>query len=154
MLIQMLVAGIATISFSIIFSTPKKEYLYCGITGAIGWGCYLLSNSVLSSVTMATFVGTLAVTIVSRFFAVNRRLPVTIFLISGIFPLVPGMGIYFTTYYLVMNEMALAGEYGRESIGIVLGIAFGIMLVFLIPQKWINYRRKNKKFENMIKKWY
>lgn len=154
MLIQMLVAGIATISFSIIFSTPRKEYLYCGVTGAIGWGCYLLANSVLSSVTMATFIGTLAITIVSRFFAVNRRLPVTIFLIAGIFPLVPGMGIYFTTYYLVMNEMTLAGEYGRESIGIVLGIAFGIMLVFLIPQKWINYRRKNKKFENMIKKWY
>ena len=29
----------------------------------------------------------------------------TIFLISGIFPLVPGAGVYWTAYYIVMDEL-------------------------------------------------
>ncbi|MFA9376348.1 MAG: threonine/serine exporter family protein [Lachnotalea sp.] len=154
MFLKIIAAGLAALSFSILFSTPRKEYLFCGLTGSIGWFCYLMTYELLSSVVLATFGGTIVVTFVSRFFAVNRRVPVTVFLIAGIFPLVPGTGIYFTTYYIFIDQLSLAGDYGRESMGIALAIAFGIMIIFLIPQKWFHYKSKNRKFDNLIKKWY
>ena len=36
-LIQFLVAVLATISFAILFNAPRKEVLFCGLTGAFGW---------------------------------------------------------------------------------------------------------------------
>ncbi len=154
LMIQLLVACVATISFSILFSTPRREFLFCGITGMTGWLFYLITYSMIESIPLATLIGTIFVTLISRIFAVNRRVPVIVFLIAGIFPLVPGTGIYFTAYYVFMNKISLASEYGRETLGIGLAIAFGIMLAFLIPQKFFNYRGKSKKQDNLIKKWY
>lgn len=39
---QTIVAFVSTIAFAIIFHTPKKEYLFCGITGGVGWLVYLI----------------------------------------------------------------------------------------------------------------
>ena len=50
---------------------------------------------------LASFFGTLAVVLISRILTVRMKCPITIFLISGIIPLVPGAGVYFTAYYLV-----------------------------------------------------
>ncbi len=155
MIIQLIVSFIATVSFAGLFSVPKKEYLYCGITGALGWLFYLLAYHKIDSVSFSTFIATIILTFVSRVFAVNRRVPVTIFLISGIFPLVPGAGIYYTAYYIFDNNIAVAGDKGVETISIALAIAFGIMLVFAIPQKlflWGKNRRRRS--DNLIKKWY
>lgn len=152
MIIQILVAAVATISFSVLFSAPKSEYFFCGLTGAIGWLFYLITASRIDSDAFATFVAAGIITIVSRIFAVNRRVPVTIFLIAGIFPLVPGTGIYYTSYFLFHNKFDKAAAQGIEAVSIAIAIAFGIMLVFLIPQK-IFQIGKNKR-ENLIKKWY
>ena len=35
-LLQMGVAFLSTITFAIIFHTPRKEWLCCGFTGAVG----------------------------------------------------------------------------------------------------------------------
>ena len=41
-IIQFIVAMIATISFAILFSAPKQELLFCGLSGAIGWLFYFI----------------------------------------------------------------------------------------------------------------
>ena len=62
------------------------------------------------------------------------RSPVTVFLISGIFPLVPGAGIYWTAYYVVTNELEQAGQRGFLTLKIAVAIVLGILLVFELPQ--------------------
>lgn len=155
MIIQILASFIATISFAVIFSIPRKEYFYCGLSGAISWFFYLISYPALGSVAFASFIATIVLTITSRIFAINRRVPVTIFLIAGIFPLVPGAGIYYTAYYIFANQISLAVNKGVETISIAISIAFGIMLVFAIPQKLFYLGKYSKKRENnIVKKWY
>ncbi|HHV13433.1 MAG TPA: threonine/serine exporter [Clostridiales bacterium] len=145
MLIQVLMAALATVSFSVLFNVPAREYVFCGITGAIGWLFYLITCSMLGSIAFANFIAAIIITVVSRLFAVNRRVPVTIFLIAGIFPLVPGAGIYYTTSHIFNNEVNLAAAKGIETISIAICIAFGIMVVFLIPQKlFMIGKRKGK----------
>ena len=82
----------------------------------------------------------------SRLFAVREKCPVTVFLISGIFPLVPGAGIYWTAYYIVVNELELAGQRGFQTLKIAVAIVLSILLVFELPQGIFRVRfRKEKK---------
>ena len=53
----------------------------------------------------AVFLASLTVVLLSRFFSVRHKCPLISYLIPGIFPLVPGTGIYFTVY------AAISGEY-------------------------------------------
>lgn len=94
------VAVIATISFGITFQMPRRHYLACGLTGAVGWMVYIFCVELFAlSPAIATLVATLPLTGCARFFAIRHKAPVTIFLLPGIFPLVPGAGIYYTAYY-------------------------------------------------------
>ena len=76
---------------------PRRHYLACGLTGAVGWMVYIFCVELFAlSPAIATLVATLPLTGCARFFAIRHKAPVTIFLLPGIFPLVPGAGIYYT----------------------------------------------------------
>ena len=153
MFTQSVVAFIATISIALLFDVPKIEFFYCGLAGGIGWVVYLLVFEGINSKVIATFAAALTVSFIARIFAIRRRLPVTIFLISGIFSLVPGAGIYYTTYFLLDNKFADALDKGVETISIAIAISFGIMIVFFIPQKLFLVLNNMKKKDER-KKWY
>lgn len=141
MIIEVIAAFISTVGFSVIFNVPKEQYFYCGLTGAIGWYFYLYSNDIFSVVT-AAFISTVFITVFSRIFAVVRKTPITVFLISGIIPIVPGAGIYYTSYYLIMNDTILANAKGLETIKIACAIALGIMVVLSVPYKYFTFLLK------------
>ena len=52
---QTAVAFISTIAFAIIFHTPRREYLFCGITGGLGWLVYLICMDFHTGVVTASF---------------------------------------------------------------------------------------------------
>ena len=132
--IEFIVAVFATGAFAVLFNAPKDQWLYAGLTGGIGWMFYRCLNIPYGAV-IATFIAVLVVTLLSRIFAIFRKAPVTIFLVCGIFPLVPGVGIYYTSYYFIMGEALQAGNYGMETVKIAIAIALGIMFILSIPQK-------------------
>lgn len=144
-MIQVMLAFVATMAFSGLFNVPKEQYLFCGITGGLAWFCYLNVLKMGYSIITASFVATMVLTFVSRFFAVYRKTPITIFLGAGIFPLVPGAGIYYTAYYFVMNENMLALNKGIETVKIAVAIALGIVLIISLPQKFFQSIAKLQK---------
>ena len=118
-LTQFVVAVVATISFGITFHVPKRHYLAGGLTGAVGWMAYILCYDLLS--------------VSARFFSVYHKAPVTVFLLPGIFPLVPGAGIYYTAYYFLRDDRTLFLNKGVETLKIALALALGIALVCSLP---------------------
>lgn len=90
----------------------------------------------------ASFFATLALAWLSRVFSFSRKAPVTVFLICGIFPLVPGAGIYYTGYYFFMGSNAQALDKGLETIKIAVAIALGIGIVLSMPQFFFTFKRK------------
>ncbi len=124
-----------TIGFAIIYNVPKKYYIGCGVTGMAGWIVYLIAsgqNYVTSAV--GSFFGALVVVFMSRILSVWMKCPITIFLISGILPLVPGAGIYNTVYFIVTNQLAQAALKGIESLKVAFAIVIGIVIVVSIPR--------------------
>lgn len=141
LLTQTTAAAIATVGFSLLFGVPAPYYPSCALIGGISWLAYLLILP-YTSVSIATFVSTVLVILMSRWFAVRERCPVTIFLISGIIPLVPGAGIYRAAYYTVTDQLHLAVQTGFDSIKVAVAIVLGIVFVFEIPQRVFQIGKK------------
>ena len=137
-ILEFIVAMFATISFAVLFTAPKKEVICCGLTGALGWVVYFGMTRQGISPVLASLVATFCLTVLARAFAVIKKSPVTVYLLPGIFPLVPGAGIYYTAYYLFNGNTAMSGSKGLETLEIAGAIVFGIIFGFGIPQGWFH----------------
>ena len=139
-------SAIGTLGFAALFGVPKKYYVSCGITGIAGWLTSMAINS-FSTATIGSFFAALMVVLVSRILAVKEKCPITVFLISGIFPLVPGAGIYYTVYYLLTNQWKKAAFQGMQSVQIAFAIVLGIIIVVSIPREVFGYQSGRPKEE-------
>ena len=133
MMIHILAAVVGTIAFSLLFGVPRQYYALCGAIGGIGWAVYSLAVISFTEV-IATLIATMVVILLSRIAAVVMRCPATLFLIPGIFPLVPGARVYWTTYYIVTDQVWKAAETGFAAVKIAVAIVLGIVFVFEVPQ--------------------
>ena len=133
LLVQLAAAFGATVGFAVLVNAPPREFVWAGVTGAVGWGCYWLYLQWQPSVAVASLLASLMLALLSRVFSVVRRCPATVFHISGIFALVPGAGIYYTAYYFIMGDNAMAVAKGVETFKIAVALAVGIVLVLALP---------------------
>ena len=120
---QFFIAGVGTLCFAVLFACPRKSLFFCGLVGAVGWFVYEL----------AVMLGVIPLTLLTRVFAITLKMPVTVFLLSGIFPLVPGAGIYYTAYYFIQGNNALALSNGISTFKVAVALAIGISLVLCVP---------------------
>lgn len=141
--IQLPAAFIGTIGFSALFGAPRRYYLDCGLAGTAGRAVYLLLASAgPTHVVGAAFLGALAVAVMAHLLAVTRRCPVTVFLICGIIPLVPGGGIFWTAYYIVTDQLRLAATTGFTALKVTIAIAGAIILAAAFAAR---LQRKHKR---------
>lgn len=146
MIQNILCSFLGTLMFSVLFNVHSRYYLYCGVTGMAGWVTYCLLVPHISPV-LATFFGTIVVVLLSRILAVWRRCPITVFLISGIFPLIPGTSVYYTAYYFVMNDLNMAVDKGIMALKLAFAMVLGIVFIVSIPREFfkVDYWRGRKK---------
>jgi len=130
MFVQLLAAYVGTVAFAVLFGVPRKYYLDSGLCGMLGWLLYLiLVNHTGLSVANVVFFATVLVTFTAMVLAIVRKCPITVYLICGIFPLVPGTGIFWTTYNVVSEQLGAALHTGITALKVTVAIAFGIILV-------------------------
>ena len=87
---QFFLAGLGTLSFAILFACPRRCLPYCALVGAVGWLWYELLTLLGADAATASLLAVIPLTILTRVFAITQKTPVTVFLLTGIFPLVPG----------------------------------------------------------------
>ena len=133
MIMQLIAAVIGTVTFCILFEVPRRYYPMCGFIGGAGWAVYLLAGQLVSTATACLFA-TMVIIFLSRLAAVLEKCPATIFLIAGIFPLVPGGSVYWMAYYMVKSRPYLALNYGYTAVKFAAAIVIGIVVIFEIPQ--------------------
>jgi len=128
---QFFLAGAGTLSFAVLFACPKRTLPCCALVGAVGWFVYELAVLYGADAAAASLIAVIPLTLVSRLFAILLKTPVTVFLLTGIFPLVPGAGIYYTAYYFIENALSLAN--GISTFKVAVALAVGIALVLGLP---------------------
>lgn len=130
---QFLWGMVSTLSFGVLFGIPRKHYLACALDGAVGWAAYELAVMLGQGPAMAALLAAIPLTLLARVFAITLKAPVTVFLLCGIFPLVPGAGIYYTAYYFILNNNELFMQNGVNTLKTAVALAIGISLVLGLP---------------------
>lgn len=134
---------IATTGYAIFFNVPRKQIVYCGFVGAIGWlVCVLLNNNPVIAPAFANFVASLVITLLSEKLARILKKPAILFIIPGIIPLVPGGGLYRAMLSFVQGDYDLAISTGIETLLISGSIAIGIMVTTSIYTSIKAYKTK------------
>ena len=141
LLVEVLVAAVGTIAFSVLFQVNPRHHFFCGLVGGIGWLVYRLATEASGSAILATFVATLVLTACSRWFSTLRHTPTIVFLVCGIFTLVPGAAIYYSAYYLFLDEGAEMAYYAGMTLKLAVAIALGILVAYSLPAKLFGWRR-------------
>lgn len=129
LMLQVLSAFVGVVAVAISFQVPKKYLLLAGATGAGGWLVELVMEELLQSSIVSSFLAALLVAVLAQIFARVSKAPVTLYLVTGILPLVPGVGMYRTVYYLLQSNHELTSYYLSYTLQIAGMIALAIFVV-------------------------
>lgn len=143
---------VAIACFAVLLECPRRYLPLAGIVGAAGGGVYLLSVQLKTGIVMASFFSALVIAFMSHAFARIFRAPVTIFLIPGILPTVPGAGMYRTVYYLIAGESVRSSYNLIQTLEIAGVIALAIFImgtIFTLQKKLIQKKEKDAKVQRL-----
>lgn len=135
MFVETCIIFAAVISFCVLFAAPRNEWFFCGLGGSVSWMAYQFLKSKNVHFAFAVLGATVVLALLAKLFAILRRHPATIYLLPGIFPLVPGAGIYYTSYFLIMGDWERFSQMGVETFETAAAIALGIILVSALPDR-------------------
>ena len=136
LIIRSLAAGLGTIAFALMFRVRKRHFVDCGVLGTITWFAYMICIRIWNNEAIAVFVSGFAAVLASRVLAVLRRCPATVFLMTSLIPLLPGISLYRTIYYLLMGNAQISMHFGKLCFLTAFTIAVSIAVVQQIPRNW------------------
>lgn len=131
---QVIAATVGVLAFAILFHAPRRSYAACALCGGFSWAMYLLFDSMGWGMFASSVAAVVALTLLARVLSVALRMPNTVFIVTGIFPIVPGAGIYYTAYALMTSDIALFQRKSKETVLLAGAIALGIIIGMAVPQ--------------------
>lgn len=140
--LQIVAAFIMVLSFGAMFQAPKKALFLLGLTGMISWSGFLIAQALTQNTVISTFFASLLVGISGELFARLRKQPVTVFVIAGIIPLVPGIAAYNTMLYMVKGQYIDGMKAGIDTLMMAGAIAIAIAIVGAGARTYKTARRK------------
>lgn len=145
--LEAILSFLAAGAFGIIFNIPKKTLISCGLVGMSGWLFYRSYLFLFEDPIQGTFVGAFIVAIVAHILAKIFKMPMIIFSVAGIIPLVPGGRAYNAMRNIVENDYMEAVDFGAQALMISGAIAMGLVFAEVLMQFYFKYqaRRTQKK---------
>lgn len=132
--LQLIGAFFGTLGFCVLLNIPRKLWIYSSLVGTAAWGAYLAAACFTDAVVTLNFLAALTAALLSQILARFFRAPVTLFLIPGIFPMVPGAGMYEIAYNAVQGDQGQVNYYIMQTLQIAGAIAVGIFLADIVQR--------------------
>ncbi len=125
---EVLLAFFGSFFPAILFNIEKKNLVWAGFSGLVGWTIATVVTRLTGMPVVGTFFGSAFIGLYSEIMARILKTPASVFSISGIYPLVPGITAYLTIENIVTGNLVTALNKGIETLAYAGAIAFGIML--------------------------
>ncbi|KRL53957.1 threonine/serine exporter family protein [Furfurilactobacillus rossiae] len=146
-IIEGILAYAATVGFGIILNIPRHALNVAGWIGAAGWAVYELivlrsgAQIPLAQMAIGMLTAGLLIGVLSNWAARVKHMPVILFNIPSLVPLVPGGQAYQVIRNLVTGHGTIALDYLGQVIAIAGMIALGFLLSELLVR--ITYRLRH-----------
>ena len=132
MLLQLIMAYMASLSFAFIFNLNKRTAFLSAIGGSIGWLFYSQSLIFFHDSNIAYLLGAVSLSYYAEIMARKTRTPVTSYITPALIPLVPGSGLYRTMLESIEGNYSEALHEGITTILASGALAIGILMVFTL----------------------
>lgn len=142
-LITCFVSFVACAGFVIVFNIHGHGNLLCALGGAVTWGAYCLSEVLGCYAYLCCFIATYVAAVFSELMARERKYPAISYLVISLLPLIPGAGIYYTALHAIRGNMALASQYGTNTLATAGVMAAGILVVSTAVRMWTAYKNSH-----------
>ena len=126
--IHILFSYLSTITFGIVTNVPRRVLNACGVTGTVGWMIFWFSKNLETGEIFANLLGSVGIGIVSIYFSRKRKMPMTIFNIPSLVPLVPGGAAYQAVRNIVLGDYIAGSQEVLKVIMTAGAIAAGFMI--------------------------
>ena len=144
-IISIALSYLATVAFGILINIPRKALHSCGLVGAFGWAIYLAIKAITFGVMLANVCSAFAIVIGAMMAAQRHRMPMILFNIPSLVPLVPGGQAYRAVQNFALGNNDLAIEYLIQVTMIAAAIAMGFLVAEIIAQAYFKFWTKQKR---------
>lgn len=138
-IIQSIASAFATLSFSILFNIRGKFLIWSSIGGGIGWFFYKIVLTSSNSNNLAMFTSAVIFSAYAEILARKLKTPVTTILVSGLIPLVPGSGMYYTMSSAVNGNVMETWNFALTTFASAGSIALGVIFTATITRLIISF---------------
>lgn len=125
--IQVITGAVGSLGFALIAHIRIRHLAVATLGGLLSWALFLPGYLLTGSVFLPNLVATMAVYTWSEIMARLKKAPVTVFLVPGILPLLPGSFLYYTMQALMAGQMELFQHFAVTTVSVTLGISCGIV---------------------------
>jgi len=138
MAVKMLLAFVTSLFTGVTLHIPFRTWLAVGATGTLGWTVYRLALDRGLPGVIAAAGGAMTVGLMAEILARVQKEPATVYIVSGIIPLVPGVIAYNAMLKFLENRFTQGLALGFEAFLIAAYVAAGLAVVSVV----VNYFSK------------
>lgn len=139
LVIEYLACMAATVFFALLLEQPKNTLFHTALISSSGYIVYILMGRGGMD---AFFLSGLTVGVLCEITARLKKKTTTLYLVSGIIPLVPGLGLYRSVIFLAQKDYDNAIRTAVDTLGGIGAIALAITLSAMV---FSNIRFKQQK---------
>ena len=139
-IVTLITAALGTLGFSILFYVHPRRLFFATMGGILTCGVYLLAGYFLPGELLPNLLGAMVGAGFSEIMSRLTKVPVPIYMVPCVIPLVPGSGLYESMFNFVAGNYTAAAAAGMRTLEISMGIAGGIVVasvigLFIRPRK-------------------
>ncbi|WP_174614898.1 threonine/serine exporter family protein [Virgibacillus ihumii] len=133
-LAHLITSFIASAGFGVLFNAPRNALVQCGFVGMAAWILYYFLTLNEMNDVPATIYAAILAGVLSQVCSKTFKMPVIVFNVSGIIPLVPGGVAYEAMRHFVENDYFTAVQFSAKVMLLAGGIAIGLMFTEVANQ--------------------
>lgn len=131
-IISLVTASLATLGFSILFYVHPRRLTLATLGGLLTTAAYLLAGHLIGGELLPNLLGALVGAGFSEIMARLTKVPVPVYMVPCVIPLVPGGGLYETMFNFVTGNYSAAATAGLTTLVVALGIAGGVVIASVL----------------------
>ena len=131
-LTTLITGALGTLGFSILFYIHPRRLTLAILGGTLCTGVYLLGKFLVGGELLPNLMGALVAAGFSEVCARLTKVPVPIYMVPCIMPLVPGSALYAAMFNFVTGNYPAAGTAALTTLEVALGISGGVVIASVI----------------------
>lgn len=143
-MMKLLFAALGTLGFGLLFHAKENKLIYIMIGGFLNYLGYSFIYRCTSNIFLSSLGCAVVTSIYSTIMAIILKCPSTVFILTGLIPIVPGSSLFYMMQGFVLKDYDLA----RLNFGITCEVIFGIvagMAIFTVIVTFIKEIIKHMK---------